>query len=162
MASRHSANVRRRRVATYGSGYQTVFRYGADCWYCGEPAETEDHVPPLAAIEKLKTPDRHRWLIPSCRECNGLLSSRPHRNPVERREALRNLLARRYARLIASPGWTSAELEEIGSVKLRRVVENHVEDKAIIKRRLESVVLEVAMVANGLSVNDSDYMTDGE
>ena len=81
---------------------------------------------------------------------------------MERREALRNLLARRYARLIASPGWTSAELEEMGSVKLRRVVENHVEDKAIIKRRLESVALEVAMVANGLSVNDSDYMTDGE
>lgn len=40
---------------------------GVDCWYCGRPAQTLDHIQPRAAGGS----DEPRNLIPACQSCNG-------------------------------------------------------------------------------------------
>ena len=46
------------------------------CYYCGEPASDKDHVPPVSRFhDYYALYDRHEpLLIPSCSECNSLLS----------------------------------------------------------------------------------------
>lgn len=39
------------------------------CTYCGEPADTQDHVIPTSVLKSKKT-------VPACQNCNGILHNR--------------------------------------------------------------------------------------
>lgn len=50
---------------------------GGACVYCDGPAESADHVPPLAVVASMPAGGRaglHLRLVPSCRSCNAILS----------------------------------------------------------------------------------------
>lgn len=54
---------------------------GYYCFYCGDPADTLDHVPPLSVIDSMPYEQRKRFeipavLVPCCSECNGALGDR--------------------------------------------------------------------------------------
>ncbi len=63
----------------YGAAWQklriAVFAaYGTSCWMCGRPADTVDHLDPIAHYgTELPTVDRCR---PACRSCNAARSNR--------------------------------------------------------------------------------------
>ena len=44
------------------------------CFYCGDDAQTGDHVPPLSSARK-RGNDSLFWLVPSCQRCNHLLGT---------------------------------------------------------------------------------------
>ena len=44
------------------------------CFYCGNDAQTGDHVPPLSSARK-RDVESAFWLVPSCQRCNSLLGT---------------------------------------------------------------------------------------
>jgi 5-methylcytosine-specific restriction endonuclease McrA len=54
----------------YGRAYQmaraTLLATHPPCWWCGAPATTADHVPPLAEVGH-----PHYNLVPACKPCNS-------------------------------------------------------------------------------------------
>lgn len=56
---------------------------GYRCFYCGEPAGTKDHYPPLAVRHLY--PDHKRILIRACTGCNGYLSTSMQETLEERK-----------------------------------------------------------------------------
>jgi len=56
-----------------------------NCWICGEPANTDHHVPPRCSIPKL-------WIkIPVCRKCHNLLNSGHDYTAKEKRSLRSNI-----------------------------------------------------------------------
>ena len=88
------------------------------CEYCGQLAETIDHVPPRAArptLIELGLADRYPFLeVHACHECNCLLGHRPLWTVKQRREFLHKRLAQRYAKYLKIPDWTDRELGTLG------------------------------------------------
>lgn len=54
------------------------------CYYCGDDAQTGDHVPPISTVRKRKR-DELLWLVPSCQRCNNVLGTNPSNNLKNRR-----------------------------------------------------------------------------
>jgi hypothetical protein len=86
------------------------------CAYCGQIADTEDHVPPRSARPYLLAANiAHSFLsVAACRECNNLLSYLPYWTVSDRRAYIKKRLAQKYKRLLAIPGWSDSELKELG------------------------------------------------
>lgn len=88
------------------------------CCYCGAPSEHKDHVPPLEWMEALGVDWFHSkgitpvW-VPACAECNLLLSATKIFTVAERTHYLLDKYRCRYAKLMKSPKWLKAELEEL-------------------------------------------------
>ena len=53
------------------------------CFYCGNDAQTGDHVPPLSSARK-RDVDSLFWLVPSCQRCNHLLGTHQSVDLVKR------------------------------------------------------------------------------
>lgn len=92
------------------------------CYYCGEPADSIDHVVPLSLIRQLEDdPEALERVIgkgrirevDACRDCNHRLSSEYDINLKDRKERLRDRLRSRYLRLLAMPEWTDDDLGEL-------------------------------------------------
>ncbi len=85
------------------------------CYYCGCPADTVDHVPPLALVPE--DPDLHSdlpfWLVPACRECNVLLGCNPILSLEARRAWLLRRYEQRYADELRMPEWSDRELKRL-------------------------------------------------
>ena len=52
--------------------------------------------------------------VPACRECNQLLRAKLYLTVGERAGYLSRILAKRYAKLLATPKWDADELAELG------------------------------------------------
>lgn len=72
------------------------------CFYCGEPASTKDHMPPLSRFhDYYAIYDQHRPLqVPCCNECNILLGATLQPNIYKRVEELKIKLTTRYKKII--------------------------------------------------------------
>ncbi len=116
------------------------------CYYCGQEANTIDHVIPrsllkhLAAIGDAKITDsilgRRILKVPACKECNCLLSDSVQNTVQERKKYLKTKLKRRYQKILRIPEWREDELEEMGN-NMRKYIEGALQQKMIIKQRLE-------------------------
>lgn len=93
--------------------------WATPCCYCGDPAEDEDHVLPLSAYKKLcnvsniSLPEDLLRIVPSCHECNLLLTDKVFRSFEEKRLYAKALIARRYHDILTYPSWTPEELAEL-------------------------------------------------
>jgi hypothetical protein len=116
------------------------------CFYCGEPAETIDHVVPQSMIQDLRILDdeavatalihRNRVMeVDCCSDCNSRLGSTYSRNLDERRELLKGLLRRKHQRLLGMPEWTDSELGRLGPT-LQRFILARLAEQAKVRRRL--------------------------
>jgi ribosomal protein L37AE/L43A len=115
------------------------------CYYCGQPADSIDHVIPQAMLRQLvcledgeitKAILRKRALkVWACRECNSLLSSSYQDSLVERKQFLKEKLKKKYKRIIALPKWDEDDLNEMGYV-LRQYIENAARLKEFIVQRI--------------------------
>jgi hypothetical protein len=84
------------------------------CFYCGELADTRDHLTPQA----VGSAGLSQWLgqdvVQCCRECNMLLGDRYAYALIPRMEHLAHALVRKYKLADAVPEWDDSEVEELG------------------------------------------------
>lgn len=85
------------------------------CAYCGVPADTVDHVPPISIRGSLVTLGETRWPfieVPACHECNNLFGDRPPWTVLGRKAEIKKLLRKRYRKYLAIPEWEDREIME--------------------------------------------------
>jgi len=115
------------------------------CYYCGDPADTIDHVVPRSLLRRLRDLDdpevtalmvhRNRIMeVDCCRDCNSRLGSSYSRNLQERRNLLRARLRRRFKTLLSIPDWSDAELGRLGPSLQQTVIARLVLRDRIRKR----------------------------
>lgn len=107
------------------------------CLYCGLPAPTVDHVPPLSEVEDLRLIyDNIQYTkVPACEECNRLALDEPHISLSERQQFIKSKLKEKYKKYIQFIDWESDEIQEL-SYNLRKSVEAHMNLKYLIAYRL--------------------------
>jgi hypothetical protein len=109
--------------------------------YCGKTADTRDHFVPrayrsmVADWRKQEGWERVPDTVPACRECNCTAGANVFRTIAEKRRYVQGEYRRKYARLLASPFWTRAELDDLGP-GLRSTVEREQTHKARLLLRL--------------------------
>jgi hypothetical protein len=118
---------------------------GRPCYYCGLPAETQDHVIPKSLIEQYRLSDpvsvhalfahgRTR-VVPACTQCNSIAGARYHETLADRKAYVKQRLRSKYAKLLAMPDWTEEELAEVGP-GLREYIHQGIETRKLIEQRL--------------------------
>lgn len=96
------------------------------CVYCGLPAETKDHVPPISRVSDYESFNLALEVyikVPCCVECNVMLGSELQESFFQRAEVIKDKLSRKYRRHINTVEWDEEELEELGPTLLSKVVE---------------------------------------
>lgn len=87
------------------------------CIYCGELADTEDHVPPQSIAENM-TLDMEHILVPSCNECNSTLNKLYLLKIDERAAHLKTRYAKKYRKYNRVVSWDKSEIDELdGSLR---------------------------------------------
>ena len=115
------------------------------CYYCGQRANSIDHVIPQSLIRMLVALDdkeitkeilRKRALkVWTCRECNSLASCSIQDSLRERREFVKDKLRKRYKKILDLPKWEENEIEELG-YNLQVYVRSSAKWKEFIKQRI--------------------------
>lgn len=115
----------------HGHKYKRHFtQEGYYCFYCADPADTLDHVPPLSEMDIL-TPEKRKKekipaaLVPCCAECNQALDARRLWTVFDRLMYLESHYDAYFKR--QSMMWTEEEINELGP-SLRESV-RHRQDK---------------------------------
>lgn len=90
------------------------------CFYCGAPADTIDHCPPLSIVDTYLHYDR--VLLRCCSLCNSLLSHRVLLTPLARCEYLKERYSKRWRKDIEMPYWADDEIEELEGELKREVI----------------------------------------
>ena len=106
------------------------------CSYCGEFADTYDHVIPVS----YKHVDRkmevgNKEAIPCCSECNTILGNRFLHTVSARATYLLKEYRKRYKRVLNTPHWEDDELEEMGE-SMRKSILARLDTKDILNERL--------------------------
>jgi hypothetical protein len=86
------------------------------CFYCGEPASTIDHCPPLTWIEAMTVNEWLKAKIPlvkihSCSDCNKVLGTKPIFTLYERAAYLEKDFLNKYEK--QSTLWSNDEIKEM-------------------------------------------------
>jgi hypothetical protein len=109
---------RERLLKLHSSKYRRHFTSeGYFCFYCGAPANTLDHVPPLHHMDNISYETRKKQkipcvLLPCCIECNSKLGAK-HLLTVDERLAHLEL---QYDKIFKKQKsmWTQEEIDELG------------------------------------------------
>jgi|LakMenE18May11ns_1017448.scaffolds.fasta_scaffold9922471_1 hypothetical protein len=83
-----------------------------DCVYCGETADTQDHLLPrgyTGEAERKIVP-----VVPACRECNSTLNDIYMPDVIERRNYLHNKYRSKYRKFLTKVIWGPSDLEQFG------------------------------------------------
>lgn len=106
-----------------------IHHYGETCVYCGQPADTKDHVPPQIYAESGDC-------YPACMECNRTLGTNPNVNLAERKKFLLKKYKTKYHKILNFPAWDEYEKEELDP-DMRDFIEQSEKLRTTIKIRLE-------------------------
>ena len=113
---------------------------GQRCVYCGQSAETKDHVPAVSTAWAFGT-DYFRsqgiplLVYPSCQECNKTLGAYSRRFDLKARAAhVYEKYGKKYARFMKQPEWEHDELEEL-DYSLRSYIERSEIIRSWMERR---------------------------
>lgn len=132
---------RNRLYRTYNALYNPHYiEEGYFCIYCNSPADTRDHVPPLAWVEPFGLETFRKSgipfvTVPSCRECNGLLGDRKLLTVEDRLEYLEKKYHDLFDKLVR---WSDDELEEMGDSFQKSIrAQRHREED--LKRKIRAI-----------------------
>lgn len=104
------------------------------CVYCGQPADTRDHIIPtaLTGVER-----RNSVLtVPACRQCNSAIGSTIVFSIDGRRTVAQAYIRRKYGKALKRPDYTPSEIQEFeGSLRLSVIASQ--EEKVWVQSRLE-------------------------
>lgn len=124
------ASKGRRKVFCSDSCRAESWRLGIEatpCFYCGDKAETTDHIPPRAYRKyiaeqpdlKMQYPEKE---IKACKECNCLLGTRALWTVEVRKRYIKKALRKRYKKDLARKPLTPTDLEDVG-FNLRQILQ---------------------------------------
>lgn len=121
----------------YGKGLVTV-----PCFYCGVPANSEDHVLPLVALDSLLCAETVpvasdlMTIVPSCLECNSLAGDKVFNSRAEKKRYIQRRLQNRYADVLRRPTWEDEEIAEMEG-DLRRTIELSEQERRLVQNRID-------------------------
>lgn len=87
------------------------------CFYCGDPAETMDHQPPISQVDAYRTLGLQYEFyvkVPCCRECNGLLGDSLTDDLIDREREVKAKLEARYKNQLRFGSWEDADIDSLG------------------------------------------------
>lgn len=128
--------TRKHDMKRYHSLYKRISTNWDRCYYCGDIAETLDHVPPISCADLRE----NHILIPCCRDCNVRLGNVFLIEIEDRCKYICKSLKRKHKKVLNMPDWTDEELDELG-YNLRCEVINRLEQKKFIERRIEFLLM---------------------
>lgn len=102
------------------------------CVYCGEYADTRDHLLPVTYTGRAVR--RHVLTVPACRQCNSFIGDASAPSITERRAIAHSSLRRKRFRVLQSFDYTDDELEEFGLTMRSSVLRARVEKDRLLKR----------------------------
>ena len=114
---------------------------GNKCYYCGDKAETFDHIPALSVTYSrgIDALNRHKvrcWKVRCCTECNSIAGDKPHLFPQTRAEYLYSKYLKRYRKVLEGHHWEEDELDELGySLKCYILAHDNIQEW--MERRME-------------------------
>lgn len=121
-----------------------MFRHDQDnpfvCFYCGEPASTMDHQPPISRVYDYRAMGLQYECyvkVPCCEQCNSLLGATLTLDLIERQAVLKRRLEDKYHRVLDTPPWKPGEPRAKLVGRLREHVENHRKRREWIQARLD-------------------------
>lgn len=107
----------------------------SNCIYCNSNLATDrDHVVPRAFSGNESFAER--YTVPSCKECNILLSSAAVHTVEERASYLYTRYMKRYQREINAPDWTPAEIKQLSGALKKQIVSKEKHKKLINSKLL--------------------------
>ena len=110
------------------------------CYYCGQPADSVDHVTPRTIMamlpEGVDNPVMARTeTVIACSECNKALGSRFYETLADRKAAAQEHIRRKYRRYLYMPNWTEDEIETLGP-SLQGYIKRAIAIKKLTRMRL--------------------------
>ena len=117
-------NYRNSSLIKYDYLYETRGNRYGNCTYCGIPASTLDHVPPIswsASANEDAKKEMNFYKIPSCDECNSALSNLRLFSVMERIHHVHTWLKKKYKKALRMPYWDEDELKELSSTMIAEV-----------------------------------------
>lgn len=115
------------------------------CNYCGEPADTRDHIIPVSyqtnarPTKSARHNPRYGETVPCCRDCNVMLGTKLFPSMEDRCHYVAGALRRRYSKLINAPAWTADELAELGP-GLRASILADASRRNVVRRRIATAL----------------------
>lgn len=110
------------------------------CIYCGDTTSlTRDHVVAVS-WSGYKRSYRKGDTVPSCKECNQILSNKPLFSISSRANYLANKLTRKYQSILNHPHWDDEELKEM-SCEFQKTLKNRGNAKSFISARIRHASL---------------------
>lgn len=135
---------RSRDVAVYEGLYSIIRGERSEegyrlCIYCGLPADTYDHVPPISRVEDYRAYylEREEYLkICSCRQCNNYLGDTIQPSVLDRLDALKIILEKKLSKYLRMGDWTEEELSNLNG-RLKQTVEDGIRLRDAAEYRLD-------------------------
>ena len=138
MASRQQS-TRKMRVQAFDWLYKSVpGLIQTVCVYCGDVADTLDHVYPLAAMPAT-LPASALLTVPCCRECNTLANAKVCYSPVEKMFRIRRMLRSRHRKTLKIPHWTAEQIAEMGH-KMQGFIRRGLREQKFVRSRLSHMM----------------------
>lgn len=109
------------------------------CFYCGDPADTVDHHPPVSRVDDYRALGlSHEVFVKvfCCQECNCLLENSLNESLLDRERELKQKMAKKYSRKLRVPDWTEKELSCLGRT-LRGEILSAIAVRDRVEKRLE-------------------------
>ena len=111
------------------------------CVYCGEDADTKDHVVPVSYYFNGKRTGRHLTadfgeenLVDCCRECNCMANNKVFDNIQAKREYIQERIKEKYKKVVNMPFWSDDEIKELGQTLRKEVKIQQLARKWILNR----------------------------
>lgn len=115
------------------------------CYYCGEIADTVDHVVPQSMLQKLSTLEdedvtallvrfNRRLTVPACFDCNVTLGNSYQDTLAKRKDELKRRLRRRFKKYLDIPEWSDRELGQLGEHLQQRVLAGIYKQQVVLRR----------------------------
>jgi hypothetical protein len=110
---------KRKSERDYGHRYHRVNGIRGEyywlCVYCGMPAGTIEHYPPLSKVELYESNGGRIYItFPSCITCNLLAANVLDETFLDRVERIKDRMAVKYKRYVEKPEWDDRDIEELG------------------------------------------------
>lgn len=84
------------------------------CWYCGELAESMDHMAPKAYVQQGDT-------VPCCKQCNDIMTDKFPNSVEARVEYLASRIYKNYALDRPDPVWEESDFEDMSDTLIQHV-----------------------------------------
>lgn len=122
MGKDYSRSQRRRDLQKVGFLYSKKFRWISTCLYCGQSADTKDHMLPIAIAARIDWDapgvwDRHKSklvTVPCCKSCNCIAGDRVFETLLEKRRYIQAMLREKNIKHLRTVQWDDDELEQLG------------------------------------------------